>query len=164
MLKSLWVMRHGLAESNFQEDFSRKLSNIGAQEVESVSEQIKLDGGVQPLNILASPFARTQSTAQIVHSHLGIKNNIQTDEMLVHFADHRVLGEYLLNCNFEYLIIVSHMPIVAYLCRYLCSDGELGGFQTAQTVRLDFLYDKNLSDRVQVKHFKTYFPKLVSSN
>ena len=158
MLKSLWIMRHGLAESNFQSDFTRPLSKVGAQQAMSVARQIKQESEIQPLDMLVSPFARTQSTAKIVHTKLAIENKFQTDEMLVHYADHKILGEYLLSCNFQYLLLVSHMPIVAYLCRYLCPEFITNGFETAQTVRLDFLGEHTLTDRLQITHAKTYFP------
>ncbi|MFT6733405.1 MAG: phosphohistidine phosphatase [Polaribacter sp.] len=158
MLKSLWVMRHGLAESRFESDFTRPLSLIGAEQASNVANQIKQDGVLQPLNMLVSPFARTQSTAEIVHSTLSMKQAFQTEGMLVHSADHRILGEYLMNVNFEYLILISHMPIVAYLCHYLCSNIKINGFETAQAVRLNFSLNQS-ENKMLVTHAKTYLVK-----
>ncbi|MBL4786553.1 MAG: histidine phosphatase family protein [Cohaesibacteraceae bacterium] len=158
MLKSLWIMRHGLAESQFESDFSRALSSVGAIQAKNVASQIKQDSDLQPINMLVSPFARTQSTAEIVHSTLSMKQAFETEEMLVHFGDHRILGEFLKSCDFEYLILISHMPIVAYLCHYLCDNIEMNGFETAQAVRLDFNGDNSLRN-VKAIHTKTYLPQ-----
>ena len=151
-------MRHGLAESQFESDFSRALSSVGAIQAKNVASQIKQDSDLQPINMLVSPFARTQSTAEIVHSTLSMKQAFETEEMLVHFGDHRILGEFLKSCNFEYLILISHMPIVAYLCHYLCDNIEMNGFETAQAVRLDFNGDNSLRN-VKAIHTKTYLPQ-----
>jgi len=158
VLKSLWIMRHGLAESQFESDFSRALSSVGAIQAKNVASQIKQDSDLQPINMLVSPFARTQSTAEIVHSTLSMKQAFETEEMLVHFGDHRILGEFLKSCDFEYLILISHMPIVAYLCHYLCDNIEMNGFETAQAVRLDFNGDNSLRN-VKAIHTKTYLPQ-----
>ncbi len=158
MLKSLWIMRHGLAESRFESDFSRPLSSVGARQAKSVATQIKQESELQPLNMLVSPFARTQSTAEIVHSTLSMTQAFETEEMLVHFGDHRILAEFLKSCNFEYLILISHMPIVAYLCHYLCDNIEIDGFETAQAVRLDFHLNSSTAHH-QVTHAKTYLPR-----
>jgi len=157
VLKSLWIMRHGLAESRFESDFTRPLSVVGAAQAKNVATQIKQDSELQPINMLVSPFARTQSTAEIVHSTLLMKQAFETEEMLVHFADHRILGEFLKSCNFEYLILISHMPIVAYLCDYLCDNIEMKGFETAQAVRLDFVVNSSTGN-YQVTYAKTYLP------
>lgn len=151
-------MRHGLAESRFESDFTRPLSLIGAEQVTSVANQIKQADKLQPIHMLASPFARTQSTAKIVHSTLSMVQPFQTEEMLVHFADHRILGEYLKSCEFEYLILISHMPIVAYLCNSLCNNIQMNGFETAQVVRLDFDSHHSLNS-IKVTHSNTYFSK-----
>ncbi len=158
MLKSLWIMRHGLAESQFESDFSRPLSMVGSSQAKNVATQIRHDSELQPLNMLVSPFARTQSTAEIVHLTLSMKEAFETDKMLVHFADHRILGEFLMSCDFEYLILISHMPIVAYLCHYLCNNIQVNGFETAQAVRLDFYLDSSIN-KIHVMHNKTYLPK-----
>jgi len=97
-----------------------------------------------------SPFKRTLSTADIAYEMLPMKKPYKTDEMLVHFADHKILGDYLLACGYEKLLIVSHMPIVARLCQYLSPNCEIFGFETAQLVRLDFNNSGGLPTRATV--------------
>jgi len=131
-------MRHGLAVDQYQTDFDRALSKTGEMQARDVSQQLLEGGSSLPTEMLVSPFARTISTANIVHQELSLQMDYETDEMLVHFADHKILGDFLLASQYKKLLIVSHMPIVARLCQYLSPKYEVYGFKTAQIVRLDF--------------------------
>lgn len=131
-------MRHGLAEDSFESDFTLLLSKTGELQAANVAEQLLNDSGHLPHDMLVSPFSRTQATAKIVHKSLGLSRPFETEEMLVHFADHKILGDFLLASPYQDLIIVSHMPLVANLCQYLSPNCEVFGFKTAQLVRLDF--------------------------
>jgi len=139
MLHHLWIMRHGLAVDQFESDFSRELSKEGERQAENSIKQVISDSASNPSQMLVSPFTRTKATADIAHRILGLTSPYQTEEMLVHFADHKILGDFLLASNFQDLLIVSHMPIVAKLCQYLAPGCDIFGFQTAQIVRLDFI-------------------------
>ena len=130
-------MRHGLAESYAGSDFERSLTVMGRAEVDNVIQQLMADdSSVKPTMMLASPYKRTQQTAQIAHRRLGLTLPFETEDMLVHTASEKVLGDYLLACDLDNLIIVSHMPIVACLCRYLSSSLSVMSFKTAQIVKL----------------------------
>jgi len=155
-LKTLWVMRHGLAVDQFESDFTRELSNVGALQAKSVAEQLLNEADDLPTDMLVSPFCRTQSTAKIVHEVLGLTKPFETEDMLVHFADHKILGDYLLASSYRNLIIVSHMPIVAYLCQYLSPNCGINGFQTAQMVKLIFETDESNNTIGRVSHI--YLP------
>ncbi|TQV86535.1 phosphohistidine phosphatase SixA [Aliikangiella coralliicola] len=154
MLKTLWIMRHGLAESEFDTDFNRALSAVGKSQAADVAEQLIKTEVELPDNMLVSPFRRTQETAQIVHQSLAIDKPFETEDLLVHFADPHLLGDFLLAAKFEKLIVVSHMPIVARLCQYLSPDCEIYGFQTAQVVKIEF--DKNGVGKVN----HSYLPRV----
>jgi phosphohistidine phosphatase len=138
MLENLWIMRHGLAESQFESDFTRPLSKVGVLQTENTISQLMANSDVLPTQMLASPLARTQSTAKIAHLKLNLQQPFKTDSSLVHSADHRLLGDYLLASDYQNLIIVSHMPVVAYLVQYLVPQSEMMGFQTAQIAHLAF--------------------------
>jgi len=164
MLQSLWVMRHGLAVDNFTSDFSRDLSEIGKLQVIDVATQIKQNSNKLPLKMLVSPFKRTQETAKTFHQQLKMEQSFETEEMLVHFADHKILGDYLLACDEQELMIVSHMPIVALLCQYLVPNITIYGFQPAQLVRIDFKWNDFNKDGVSVangKLIENYIPRLA---
>ncbi|TQV76557.1 phosphohistidine phosphatase SixA [Aliikangiella marina] len=137
-MRTLWIMRHGLAESQFETDFNRALSPVGEQQAASVARQILNDSAPLPQRMLVSPFRRTQETAQIVHPILAIDNPFETEDLLVHYGDHRILGDFLLALPDERIMIVSHMPIVASLCQYLSPGCNIVGFQTAQVAKLNF--------------------------
>lgn len=158
MLRTLWIMRHGLAEDSFESDFTRPLSKTGRLQAANTAEQLINDSEQLPRDMLVSPFSRTQSTAKIVHQKLALSHPFETDEMLVHFADHKILGDFLLASRYRDLIIVSHMPIVARLCQYLSPGCDIYGFQTAQIVRMDFDSNKQKTQIGRVN--KIYFPDL----
>lgn len=138
MLENLWIMRHGLAESEFESDFTRPLSEVGKRQAQNTISQLISESKQLPSVMLASPLARTQSTAKVAHDLLGIQKPFKTEKLLVHSADHRLLGDFLLASGFKNLIVVSHMPIVAYLVQYLVPQSELLGFQTAQIAHISF--------------------------
>lgn len=138
MLENLWIMRHGLAESEFESDFTRPLSEVGKLQAQDTISQLLNSSEVLPSEMLASPLARTQSTAKVAFDLLGLKKPFKTEKLLVHSADHRVLGDFLLASSYTNLIVVSHMPIVAYLVQYLVPQAELIGFQTAQIAHIEF--------------------------
>ncbi|MET1256063.1 phosphohistidine phosphatase SixA [Aliikangiella maris] len=143
MLKTLWIMRHGLAVNEFQTDFSRALSETGKQQAQSVARQMLAQETILPSHMLVSPFRRTQQTAEIVHSLLNLAKPFATEELLVHYADSQLLGEFLLESPTSELIIVSHMPIVARLCQYLSPGCQIFGFETAQIVKLTIQHPRN---------------------
>lgn len=157
MLKILWIMRHGLAEAEYDSDFTRALSAKGELQAKDVASQLLADWHEQdfilPQQMLVSPFKRTQQTAKIMHQLLELKTPLQTEEMLVHTADAKLLASYLLASDFKHLMLVSHMPIVAYLCQQLLSSTTINAFQTAQIVKLKF--DEQQTAQVE----KIYLPR-----
>lgn len=150
-MKSLWIMRHGMAKKKFQTDRSRELSVTGRAQALDVARQLRADKDDLPRQMLVSPFVRTQQTAQIVHQTLDIKTPFEVEELLVYSADYKMLATYLLASDFDKLIIVSHMPLVANLCQYLAAE-NIFSFQTAQVVKLDFI------SSAKAKLSKIYLP------
>jgi len=155
-LKTLWIMRHGLAVDQFESDFTRALSAVGESQAESIAQQMLAQADDLPTDMLVSPFSRTQSTAEIVHKKLDLKHPFETEDMLVHFADHKILGDYLLASSYRKLMIVSHMPIVAHLCRYLAPNCGINGFQTAQTVKM--IFEQDSSNNIIGRVSQIYLP------
>jgi phosphohistidine phosphatase len=131
-------MRHGLAADQFDSDFTRALSSTGEKQALSIAQQLTKNESILPDKMLVSPFRRTQETADIVHKHLAMNEPYENEELLVHFADPKLLGDFLIVSEHVNLILVSHMPIVAELCQYLIPDCNIYGFQTAQLVKVEF--------------------------
>lgn len=138
-MDTLWVMRHGLAESHFDTDFNRALSSVGEQQAANVAKKIVAEQAELPEKMLVSPFRRTQETARVIQPILGLNDDFETEDMLVHYGDHQILGDYLMTLEADKVIIVSHMPIVANLCQYLAPSANIFGFQTAQVAKLKFV-------------------------
>jgi len=151
MPETIWIMRHGLAENQFDSDFNRALSATGAKQAQSVAQQIMADG-LMPTRLIASPYRRTQETAQVVRDTLGLDLPIESDEQFVHFADHRVAASYLAALDDPAVMVISHMPIVAKMSQYLDASLTLSGFQTAQALR----FDKTAG---QLRATKNYLPQ-----
>ncbi len=83
---SYWLMRHGEAESNVKKilnsDITKEyhVTSHGGEEVEKTANSLK-DSGIDL--IIASPFVRTQDTAHIVQTTLGLKEEqVLTDDRL----------------------------------------------------------------------------------
>jgi len=86
---TIFIMRHGLSEKNFSDSkraiIASKLKNDtyrllpeGIKDVERAVKQIEKEGGIDL--IFASPFKRTQETAQIFAQHFG--HRVHTDNRL----------------------------------------------------------------------------------
>ena len=79
----LYFLRHGIAEdiSKSGLDRDRRLTDQGVEEMELEAE------GLKRLNLnldllLTSPYARAFRTAEIVAKRLGLKDQLQTEQML----------------------------------------------------------------------------------
>jgi broad specificity phosphatase PhoE len=59
-MTKLYMVRHGRAEAGFGESMDPGLDALGREQAETVAHKLK---GIEPLQILTSPLARTQQTA-----------------------------------------------------------------------------------------------------
>ena len=107
-----------------------------------------LADGLMPETILVSPFKRTQQTADHLIETLGFSGTRESDEMFVHFADHELAASYLDAHPATQLMVVSHMPIVARMSRYLDPNCGIDGFQTAQIVRFQRVGNSLKMDKI----------------
>lgn len=76
----LWIVRHGPNDLGGSEAFdrNRSLIELGREHVRGVAEQMKRDGEV-PRVILASPFARTMETADLMGEIFDVRVCPSTD-------------------------------------------------------------------------------------
>lgn len=115
------LVRHGEADS-VTPDFDRKLTGQGRKDIENLGSLI-VSSGWKVRTVYHSPLVRTTETAEILGRLLDC--NQQQTELLkpgldpVHTIGGLELGAY--DQSREAIILVFHMPDVAYLAGYLCS-------------------------------------------
>ncbi|WP_323844938.1 phosphohistidine phosphatase SixA [Microbulbifer magnicolonia] len=121
----LLILRHGNAEPMTGDDAARQLTERGRADVAQICE-MRADELAAVRAIWASPFARTQQTAQIVAERLGLPV-ISKSLLIGDTAPQTVLDALQQEDGAENwpLLLVSHQPLVGSLVNGLCgSDGE----------------------------------------
>lgn len=132
-MKHLWIMRHGQAAWQAESDRQRPLTVQGVKEVQSVAEKSELAGVV---DVWCSPYLRAeQSCKTFIETAKADFKSAKTELLLTPDADPTLLVELIEASDFEQLLLVSHMPLVARLTLHLTSDERVGGFHTAQLVQ-----------------------------
>ncbi|HKS11631.1 MAG TPA: phosphohistidine phosphatase SixA [Pseudomonas sp.] len=119
----LWVLRHGEAEAQAASDAERRLTAHGREQV--LRSAAHLLG--EPLQaIIASPYARAQQTAALVHGALGFAEPVRTVQWLTPETDPQQVIAELDALGLEHLLLVSHQPLVGALVGLL----EHGHYQS----------------------------------
>jgi phosphohistidine phosphatase len=112
----LWLLRHGEAEVQARTDALRELTHHGRKQV--VRSAAQLVG--RPLSaILASPYVRTQQSAQLLRETLGIAEEIITVPWLTPDGDLAQVLHYLDTHSEQELVLVTHQPLVGQLAGML---------------------------------------------
>ncbi|SHE90681.1 phosphohistidine phosphatase, SixA [Microbulbifer donghaiensis] len=122
----LLILRHAQAEPMIGDDAARQLTERGRAQVAQVCD-MRADELAQVRAIWASPFVRTQQTAQIVAERLGLP--VITQRLLIGDTPPQQVLDALQQAERESgnwpLLLVSHQPLVGSLVNGLCgSDGE----------------------------------------
>ncbi|MDP5210743.1 phosphohistidine phosphatase SixA [Microbulbifer sp. 2205BS26-8] len=126
----LFILRHGKAEPQLGNDAERALTESGRLQVAQVCEQRAEElSAVRAL--WASPFVRTQQTAGIVSTHLGLP--VLTELLLIGDTNPQELLDKLQEQARETfpILLVSHQPLVGKLLNGLCCCGDQYPFGTA---------------------------------
>ncbi|WP_299588605.1 phosphohistidine phosphatase SixA [uncultured Microbulbifer sp.] len=119
----LFILRHGKAEPMAINDAARALTERGRRQVAQVckkrAQELSSVGA-----IWASPFVRTQQTADIVSAHLGLP--VITESLLIGDSDPQQLLDLLQEQGPDNLpiLLVSHQPLVGSLLNGLCGSGN----------------------------------------
>ncbi|MFI2810436.1 MULTISPECIES: phosphohistidine phosphatase SixA [Microbulbifer] len=113
----LLILRHGEAEPMVGEDSERQLTDRGRAQVAWICDR-RAEELAQVRAIWASPFVRTQQTAQIVAGRL--RQPVDTQPLLVGDTDPREVLEALGRAALFPLLLVSHQPLVGSLVNGLC--------------------------------------------
>ena len=119
----LLILRHGQAEPMFGDDAARQLTERGRAQVAGICAR-RADELAQVRTIWASPFVRTQQTAQIVAEHLQLP--FTTQPLLIGDTDPQAVLDALQGADAADfpLLLVSHQPLVGSLVNGLCGSGS----------------------------------------
>lgn len=130
------LVRHGEAEPPRSSDAERALTPTGLAQAQLCAEwlQSQVGGAHEPVRLVASPYRRAQQTAAVIGDRLHLP--VATLEDITPDVDPRralpALAE--LADEVEWLVVVSHMPLVAGLALWM-EEGVLGtgqGFMLAE--------------------------------
>lgn len=113
----LYILRHGKAEPMHGNDAARALTERGRRQVAQVCRKRSKELSAVRA-IWASPFVRTQQTADIVSAHLGLP--IVTEALLIGDSDPQQLLDLLQQQDNFPILLVSHQPLVGSLLNGLC--------------------------------------------
>jgi phosphohistidine phosphatase len=111
----LYLIRHGAAEAGAPNDATRRLSSRGESQAVGAAKWLakNIKG---PVSIWASPYLRTQQTAEPIAKALGI--GIVTHECLQpDMTPQKVVDE--LSKEQTSIILVTHLPLVGRLASLL---------------------------------------------
>ena len=120
-----FIMRHGQAEERHEKgDPFRELTQAGRCSVEAVGESIAsfltLDA------IFASPFVRTQETAQIIARSYSDELTVFAELGLASGQGARSYQNVILEAgSFSKALFIGHMPEVAMLCELMTGDEKM---------------------------------------
>lgn len=132
---TLWLLRHGEAESRARSDAERPLTERGRKEVRRSAERLR----GRPLQyILASPYLRAQQTAEIVREVLGLALPLTTVDWATPDDSPRDAANRL-DSYPGHCLLVSHNPLLGQLAGFL-QHGHLQEpllLRTASLVELD---------------------------
>lgn len=108
----VYLLRHGEAEAPRTNDARRALTEHGRDEVRA-SASLLAERPVQA--ILASPYVRTQQTAELVATQLGYRGVIESADWLTPDSDLREALDRLNERSEDELLLVTHQPLVGAL-------------------------------------------------
>jgi phosphohistidine phosphatase len=108
----LYLLRHGEAEAPRTNDARRALTEHGRAEVRASAALL---AGIPLQAILASPYVRTQQTAELAATQLGYRGVIESADWLTPDSDLRDALERLSERSEDELLLVTHQPLVGAL-------------------------------------------------
>lgn len=114
------LLRHGEAEAIRSTDAERALTDKGFEQARATAAWLLQEmKGAGSVRILASPYRRAQETAGVVGEMLGLPVHTQND--ITPDVDPRQALSALEKCirSAEWVVVVSHMPLVAALSAWL---------------------------------------------
>lgn len=124
------VMRHGEAAHEAGRDDLRPLTDKGRKQSIKMAEWVaaelpRLD------RVLVSPFLRAQQTWDAVRTCLPEPSLVEEVHDLVPYGRAEVVTDYLRALNDDYILIISHLPLVGYIVNDLCANAVPPMFVTS---------------------------------
>jgi len=108
----LYLLRHGEAEAPRTNDARRALTAHGRDEVRASAALL---AGIPLQAILASPYVRTQQTAELLATQVAYRGVIETAGWLTPDSDLREVLDRLSERGEDELLLVTHQPLVGAL-------------------------------------------------
>ncbi|TXH63073.1 MAG: phosphohistidine phosphatase SixA [Tolumonas sp.] len=113
------VMRHGEAAHEAGRDDLRPLTEKGRKQSVKMAEWVSAE--LPRLDrVLVSPFLRAQQTWDAVRTCLPEPTKIEDVNDLVPYGRVEAVTDYLRALDDEYVLIISHLPLVGYIINDLC--------------------------------------------
>ncbi|TKB49836.1 phosphohistidine phosphatase SixA [Ferrimonas sediminicola] len=130
----LFLMRHGEAGFDASVDSQRTLTDLGQREVMHMGAKLAPEFARCEL-ALVSPYVRAQQSWVCLQASLPEGVAVETLDELVPDADpslsHDVIAAYADTHGAERVLVVAHMPLLAYLVREFVPGIEPPLFATA---------------------------------
>ena len=130
----LFVLRHGDAVPG-SPDHLRELSQYGRHQVTAMAHSNS--SLVTEIDlVLISPILRAQQTAQLFLDAMDYRGERQNADCLTHWSKPKEVDTLLQQYAGRNLLLISHMPLVAYLVGYFTGGHNLP-FGTASLAALE---------------------------
>ncbi|MCL4783404.1 MAG: histidine phosphatase family protein [Bryobacterales bacterium] len=123
---TIYLLRHAIAEerSAAGRDRDRKLTAEGIAKLETVL-RVAARAGLEPRQIIASPYARTVQTASIARRALSVRNEVSlSDAFTPDAAPSAAWAEMRDWADDAPLLVVTHEPLVSSLLSFLLGVSE----------------------------------------
>lgn len=129
----IYFIRHGEAESSYENDFTRNLTTAGRIKLHKIFAAFaKSFSKLEDYKIYSSPLNRAKQTAEILSEYLkkdfGIKEYLATGPL------NQILDDFEPNSNY---ILVGHEPLISNWIRELTNENVIVSRGSIHLVELD---------------------------
>lgn len=131
----IYLVRHGQAEGP-EVNPERPLTKVGRKEVIELAKKIK-DKSFGIDEICHSGILRAEQTAEIIQKELGVSHPLSQVDDLKPESEPTIWAEKLAEGK-KNIMLVGHMPFMAYLGELLLRSQVSLGFSTASMIAFRF--------------------------
>ncbi|WP_024871067.1 phosphohistidine phosphatase SixA [Tolumonas lignilytica] len=145
------VMRHGEAAHEAGRDDLRPLTDKGRKQSIKMAEWVSTE--LPRLDrVLVSPFLRAQQTWEAIRSCLPEPALVEEIHDLVPYGRAETVTDYLRALNDDYILIISHLPLVGYIVNDLCANAVPPMFVTSGMAKVTLQEGKGHLDWLEGPH------------